>query len=94
LQVFTNRDGLVREVRERVEQAVARQGVTASLRQLRAYYHRPDPREQADELVLDLKRLVRAYAEELRQIYRFTAGPGGTEDAGPSEDGKEGPDAA
>ncbi len=62
---------------------VASRGVEATLRVLTAYYsagNGPDrPIElnakSGDDLVLELKRLVRAYADELRQIHQFAPGP-------------------
>jgi hypothetical protein len=72
LQVFTSKDGLVQETRERLEQVVASRGIEAILRTLTKYYDTPNGRYPADELVLELKRLVRAYADELRQIHQFT----------------------
>lgn len=76
LQVFTSKDGLVLETRERIEQLVAGRGVEATLRTLSKYYDHTNGRYPADELVLELKRLVRAYADELRQIHQFTPAPG------------------
>lgn len=72
LKVFTGKDGLVQEVRERVEQIVASRGVEAILKILSKYYEPGNGRYPADDLVLELKRLVRAYADELRQIHQFT----------------------
>jgi hypothetical protein len=71
LQAFARQEGLVQEVRERAEQRVATDGVEATLRALSQYYDHPNGRYPADDLVLDLKRLVRAYADELRQIHQF-----------------------
>lgn len=78
LAVFTQQEGLGQEVRERVEQVVAGRGVESILRILGKYYETSQPggngRYPADELVLELKRLVRAYADELRQIHQFSPG--------------------
>ena len=74
LQAFVSEDGLVRRTRERVEGAIAHQGVETTLRQLTAYYDNSGGRYSADDLVLELKQLVRDYADELRQIRQFTAG--------------------
>jgi len=71
LKAFTNKDGLVQEARERVEQIVASRGVEAILKTLSKYYEHDNGRYPADDLVLELKRLVRAYADELRQIHQF-----------------------
>jgi hypothetical protein len=72
LQAFINRDALVREAWERIEQVVAAQGVETVLRRLTAYYDDQDTRYPADDLILELKQLVRRYADELRQVYQFT----------------------
>lgn len=84
LQTFAGRDSLVQETRERVEQIVASRGIEAVLRNLSQYYeaNSNNGRFPADDLVLELKRLVRAYADELRQINQFTPTqiwPGGDE---------------
>jgi len=79
LQAFSKHDGLVREARDRVEGVVASRGVEATLRTLTAYYDTGSEREPADELVLELKRLVRAFADELRQIHQFAPGFGSPE---------------
>ncbi len=76
LQAFVSHDGLVAETWERVEQVVATRGVQATLRVLTAYYNAGAERDSTDDLVLELKRLVRAYADELGQIHQFTPGPG------------------
>jgi hypothetical protein len=96
LKAFTDREALVQEAWERVEQVVASRGVEAILRRLRQYYELPasNGREPVDELVLELKRLVRTYAEELRQIHQFAPGAdwldgddnGPDPDAGPEEE--------
>ncbi|MFQ5576718.1 MAG: hypothetical protein ACE5G8_07000 [Anaerolineae bacterium] len=95
LNAFTGKDGLVQEVRERVEQVVAKQGVEATLRALSRYYEATNPngRYPTDDLVLELKRLVRAYADELRQIHQFaplswtTGDSGGETRPGPMSEG-------
>ncbi|MCB0197193.1 MAG: hypothetical protein KDJ65_34925 [Anaerolineae bacterium] len=71
LEYFTRRTGLVQEVRARVEKRVAQQGLAVTLSLLEGYYQ--THKGQADETVLELKRLVRDYAAELRQIYQFTS---------------------
>lgn len=75
LRAFAGQEGLEQDVRERVEHQVATQGVEATLRTLHRYYAVVDPDRPADDLVLELKRLVRNYADELRQIHQF--GPAG-----------------
>lgn len=80
LQGFINQEELVQEAWERINQVVATQGVEATLRRLAAYYNagngsdRPaaEAARPGEELALELKRLVRAYADELRQIHQFT----------------------
>ncbi|MCP4284642.1 MAG: hypothetical protein GY792_09355 [Gammaproteobacteria bacterium] len=71
LQAFTSQAGLVQEARERIEQIVATRGVEATLKRLSQYYEQGNGRYPADDLILELKRLVRAYADELRQIHQF-----------------------
>ncbi|RMG95683.1 MAG: hypothetical protein D6706_11640 [Chloroflexi bacterium] len=73
LQTFIENEALVQEVRELIEHQVAAEGVQAALRRVTRYYDTPSKnnRMQADDLVLELKRLVRAYADELRQIYQL-----------------------
>lgn len=96
LQAFCDREELVQEAWERINQVVASQGVEATLRRLERYYQAGSgldrPAETArpgEELVLELKRLVRAYADELRQIHQF--GPDAWPLAGePPDDGQDG----
>ena len=83
LRAFARRDDLVQETWERVEQWVASRGIEATLRTLTAYYRADDHHDLADDLVLELKRLVRAYADRLRQIHQFALGP-------PSPEAREG----
>jgi hypothetical protein len=73
LKAFTQQEGLVQEARERLDQIVASQGIETTLRHLKQYYESDNGRDPTDDLVLELKRLVRAYAEELGQIYQFAA---------------------
>lgn len=73
LKAFTGKDELVQATRERIDQVVATRGVNAVLDVLSRYYDAPPGRQPADELILELKRLVRAYADELRQIHQFAA---------------------
>jgi hypothetical protein len=95
LQSFSKQDGMVREAWERVEQVVASRGVEATLRALAAYYNSGNERDRlsdlvarpGDDLLLELKRLVRAYADELRQIHQFAPGPWHAEDE--TEDGDD-----
>jgi hypothetical protein len=74
LQAFIKHDDLVRETWERIEQSVASRGVETTLRTLGAYYNTHNVNVPTDDLVLELKRLVRAYADELRQIHQFNPG--------------------
>lgn len=71
LQAFIKHDDMVRETWERIEQGVASRGVEATLRTLSAHYNTGNGPVPTDDLVLELKRLVRAYADELRQIHQF-----------------------
>ncbi|MCB0197787.1 MAG: hypothetical protein KDJ65_37935, partial [Anaerolineae bacterium] len=74
LHAFTTNSSLVQESRERVDQVVAGRGVEASLHTLARYYETSSGQPPGDELVLRLKRLVREYAAELRQIHQFAPG--------------------
>lgn len=71
LQAFIKQDLLVRETWERIEQGVASRGIEATLRTLSTYYNTGNGAIPTDDLILELKRLVRAYADELRQIHQF-----------------------
>jgi len=86
LDTFINKDGLVQETRERVEKEVAARGVEATLRHLSRYYDTTNGRTTTDTLVLELKRLVRAYAEELSQIHQFNPGSNAGDDQGTGDD--------
>lgn len=91
LQAFTGQDGLVQEARERIEQIVATRGVEATLKRLSQYYEQSNGRYPADDLILELKRLVRAYADELRQIHQFAPGnwtADGNDDDTEEDDGR------
>ena len=72
LAAFTQQEQLVQAVRERVDRAIAQQGLALTLAMLEQYYQGDPGQTPVDELVLTLKRLVRNYAAELRQIHQFT----------------------
>jgi len=70
---FAQHDTLVQEVIARVEQHIAEMGTTAAIEKLAAYYNADGQGGRGkssagatDPLVLQMRKLVRAYAEELR----------------------------
>lgn len=71
MQALATREGLIREVMERVEAHIEHIGVGQTLEELATYYT-PDPGD--DELARELKRLVRDYAETLRTNARVAGG--------------------
>jgi hypothetical protein len=78
LQALEIQEGLVREILERVEGEIARLGVQRTIELLMGYYETvPDGRTELDELTRELKRVVRDYAEELRQISELSMSPNG-----------------
>ena len=65
----------------------------ATLRLLTSYYNAgngrgPEPARPGDELVLELKRLVRSYADELRQIHQFAPGEWDSESGQEDKNGR------
>jgi hypothetical protein len=75
LRELTVRDGLVREIIERVEGQIARQGLQQTIELLTAYYTAvPSGRTAVDEINRTMKRLVRDYVAELQQIDEFHSG--------------------
>jgi hypothetical protein len=94
LKTFTGKDGLVQETQERIEQVVATRGVENILRTLQNYYDAPDRQRPSDDLVLELMRLVRAYAEELQQIHQFASPPLGPLNSKSSDDDEDQPEDA
>ena len=68
-------DGLVREIMDRVEAQIARLGLQTAIETFTEYYSSvPEGRTALDELVRELKQLVRDYTEELRQINDYSSG--------------------
>ena len=68
-------ESLVRELLDRVDSRIARLGSQRSIEVLKAYYTAvPEGRSRLDEQTRELKRLVRDYTEELRQIDAFNTG--------------------
>lgn len=69
------RDGLVRELMERIDAQIARLGLQQAIAILSEYYSVvPEGRTPLDDLARELKQLVREYSEELRQISEFSSG--------------------
>jgi len=76
---FAQLDTLVQEVMARVEQRIAETGTMAALEKLVAYYQsNGDGKGQSvpDPHVLEMRKLVRAYAEELRSTQQAFGGGG------------------
>jgi hypothetical protein len=75
IQALEGNEELVREIIERADSRVARLGLHQAVEILAEYYQAvPDGRTPLDELVRELKRLVRDYTEELRQIDVLSSG--------------------
>lgn len=76
---FAQSDTLVQETMTRVEQRIAEMGTTAALSLLASYYAAEgDGRETGgttDALVLEMRKLVRSYAAELRRTQQALGGP-------------------
>jgi hypothetical protein len=68
VHAFAQQDTLVADVLGRVEQRIAETGTKQALEVLTAYYQPagPDDAPPTDALVIAMRKLVRAYAEELR----------------------------
>jgi len=66
---------LVREILERVDGRIARLGLQRSIEILAEYYSAaPEGKSRLDAIARELKRQVRAFAEELQQIHDFSGG--------------------
>jgi len=81
LRRFAQSDTLVQETMGRVEQRIAEMGTTAALSLLTSYYATGEGGREAggatDALVLEMRKLVRAYAGELRRTQQALGGPQG-----------------
>lgn len=67
---------LAQEILQRVDGQIAQMGLQRAIDKLTAYYTTavPDGRTRLDETMRELKRLVRAYTDELRQIRDLNPG--------------------
>ena len=75
VEALSAQEALTREVLERVDSQIAHLGLQRSIEILAEYYSTaPDGRTKLDAMTRDLKRQVRAYADELRQIREFSGG--------------------
>lgn len=75
VESLSAQEALTREVLERVDSQIAHLGLQRSIEILAEYYSAaPDGRTKLDAITRDLKRQVRAYADELRQIREFSGG--------------------
>lgn len=68
LRRFVQADSLAQDVMDRVERQVEEIGIAAAVEKLAAYYARPTEgqRSNANGLLIEMRKLVRAYADELR----------------------------
>lgn len=72
---MSTQEGLTREIMERVDSRIAHLGLQRAIEILAEYYTAvPEGRTKLDSIARDLKRQVRAYAEELQQIREFSGG--------------------
>ncbi len=72
---MTAQEGLTREVLERVDSRIAHLGLERSIEVLAEYYAAaPEGRTKLDSIARELKRQVRTYTDELRQIREFSGG--------------------
>jgi len=75
VESLSAQEALTREVLERVDSQIAHLGLQRSIEILAEYYSAaPDGRTKLDGITRDLKRQVRTYADELRQIREFSGG--------------------
>jgi len=79
IRAFAQADTLPQEAMARVEHRIEEMGTTKALSILTDYYNRDDGDDgdgstRLDGLVADLRKRVRAYANELRQAQRVAAG--------------------
>lgn len=69
IQGLATENGLANEIIERIDGKIAQLGLQQAIAVLHDYYHTaPQGRSQLDETTRELKQLVRAYSDELRQI--------------------------
>ncbi len=69
---FCAREGLSKEVLERVNKRIAEEGIGWALERLEGYCQASgDGASPTDDLTLEMKKLVRSYAEELHQAQQF-----------------------
>lgn len=75
VEFMNNRESLAREVLERVDSRIAQMGLQKAIEVLSEYYSTsPDGRTKLDAIARELKRQVRTFADELRQIREFNGG--------------------
>jgi hypothetical protein len=75
LNAFTAREGLAKEVMERIEKQVSVQLTTAeAVAKLDAYWEAGNRQGDLDDMDLRLRRAAREYADELREMIRVSEG--------------------
>jgi hypothetical protein len=72
---MNTQEALTREILERVDSRIAHLGLQRSIEILAEYYRTvPEGRTKLDNIARELKRQVRTYSDELRQIREFSGG--------------------
>lgn len=72
---MNSHETLAREILERVDSRIAQMGLQKAIETLSEYYGAvPEGKTKLDSIARELKRQVRAYTDELRQIREFSGG--------------------
>lgn len=72
---MNSHETLTREIMERVDSRIAQMGLQKAIETLSEYYSTvPEGKTKLDSIARELKREVRAYTDELRQIREFSGG--------------------
>lgn len=75
VDTISSHESLTREVLERVDSRIAHMGLHKAIEILAEYYTAaPEGKTRLDTITRELKRQVRAFADELRQIREFNGG--------------------
>lgn len=75
VEYMNSQESLTREIMERVDSRIAQMGLQKAIETLAEYYTAiPEGRTKLDNIARELKRQVRSYTDELRQIREFSGG--------------------
>lgn len=75
IEFISSQEQLAREIIDRVDSQIAHLGLQRSIEVLSEYYSTaPEGRTKLDSIARELKRQVREYADELREIREFSGG--------------------